>query len=44
MMIFVSNVSTKGWEKRALRVAMFDEVAIFVSSVSLSCRYHKSAV
>ena len=33
-----------GWEIRALRIPMFDEVAIFVSSVSLSCTYHESAV
>ena len=33
-----------GWEIRALRVRMFDEVAIFVSSVLLSYTCHESAV
>ena len=31
-----------GWEVRALRVPMSDEVVVFVSSVSFLCTYHKS--
>ena len=38
------NNSNIGWVIKALRVPMFDEIAIYVSSVSLSCTYHESAV